>query len=232
MRKLSSGLAVVIAAILYFIGSSLNGVEAKQTERIINDKFVHVERKVTTLEVKEISTKKKEVRQKIKQIKQKERKEVKKIFIGDSRFVGMEAYTSTGDNEEYIAKISQGYNYLSKEAMILAESKITDKYDYKIIIGLGVNDLGNIDKYIDFYNNLDIKAEIYIVSVNPIDYHKTISNDNISEFNNRVKNEVSGIKFIDTYSFLMKTGYGTDDGLHYNTSTYKKIKDYIDKEIS
>ena len=194
MRKLSSGLAVVVVAILYFIGSSLNGVEAKQTERIINDNFVHVERKITTLEVKEISTKKKEVRQKIKQIKQKERKEVRKIFIGDSRFVGMEAYLGTEDNEEYIAKISQGFHYLSNEAMILAESKLTDKYDYKIIIGLGVNDLGNIDKYIDFYNNIDIKAEIYIVSVNPVAYHKTISNYNISEFNNRIKNEVNEIR--------------------------------------
>lgn len=232
MKRLSSGLAVVITATIYFIGSLLRGVEAKNITTYSTSEVKVEKHEIKTLEIKEIAVSKKVIRQEIRQIKQKERKEIRKIFIGDSRFVGMGDSLEPSANEEYIAKVGQGYNYLSKEAYDIAKRDLDNNYRYKIVIGLGINDLGNIDKYIEFYNNININAEVYIVSVNPIAYHNVISNNSIELFNNRIKKEVLGVKYIDTYNYLMKTGYRTTDGLHYTADTYKKIKDYIDKEIA
>ena len=64
----------------------------------------------------------------------------------------------------------------------------------------------------------------------------------VRSFNNVIRSGLCGgssplYTYIDTYSYLMKTGYGTDrnregwdegidDGLHYTTKTYKRIYKY------
>ena len=68
--------------------------------------------------------------------------------------------------------------------------------------------------------------DLYIVSVNPVEYHKYITNDMISSFNKEIS-MIPNTHYIDTYSCLMNGGFSTVDGLHYTKDTYKKIYNLI-----
>lgn len=157
------------------------------------------------------------------------------IFIGDSRFVGMDdvCNISETDNRFVIAKVSEGYDFLINTALPEAEritqnnSNITD---WKYIICLGVNDLYNLDKYIDTYSELCNTIDLIIVSVNPIEYHNTISNETIEEFNSKLEN-IEGIQYVDSYSILLNNGFGTIDGIHYTDRTYELIYNIINNAI-
>ena len=39
------------------------------------------------------------------------------------------------------------------------------------------------------------------------------------------------IHYIDTYHFLLETGFSSSDGLHYNAATYQKLYDFILDQI-
>lgn len=158
------------------------------------------------------------------------------IYIGDSRFVGMNSACDIDSNSNafVIAKIGEGYEYLK----YTAEGKMGDiisghpEYDeWKIIICLGVNDLGNVKKYKEEFKNLALKEDLYVVSVNPVECHDYISNDMISSFNREISS-VANIHYIDSYSELMNSGFSTVDGLHYTMDTYKKIYNLINKNLS
>ena len=38
-------------------------------------------------------------------------------------------------------------------------------------------------------------------------------------------------RYIDCYSYLVKKGYSTHDGLHYTASTYKKIYNFVVSKV-
>ena len=149
------------------------------------------------------------------------------IYIGDSRFVGMDTVCniSSTDNNWMIAKVGKGYDFLIGEALPKVNDIIENNNNIKswnIIICLGVNDLHNVDKYVDVYNNMKDKMHISLVSVNPIEYHDLISNSDIEEFNKKLYN-IEGIDYIDTYTTLLTDGFTTTDGLHYTNKTYEDI---------
>ena len=158
------------------------------------------------------------------------------IFIGDSRFVGMNNICKIDSNQDnyVIAKVGEGYNYLVNTAIQEATNIVASNESietWNIIICLGVNDLGNLNKYIEAYNNIDkTNINIILVSVNPVEYHNSITNEQIEEFNNAIK-EIENTKFIDTYSKLIEDGYNTTDGVHYDALTYNKIYSYIVNNI-
>lgn len=153
------------------------------------------------------------------------------IFVGDSRFVGMKSAVDTG-NDVFISKVSQGYSYfVSKKSTI--KSKETS--NSVLIIGFGVNDLGNVDKYIKFVNNAGFKSDVYFLTVNPVQEGKgsySVKNSSIKAFNKKLKSGAKKYKVIDTYSYLNKNGYNTTDGLHYDNATYKKIYKYIKSKVN
>ena len=143
------------------------------------------------------------------------------LFVGDSRTVGL-ADCVYGVSSK--AKVGAKVDYLQS---ILSEVTKTRKKN--VIFNFGVNDLGNINKYIKVYKSLPkefIKNNnVIIMSVNPTDGSKYGSwNTDIDKFNKKMKaNLPSGVKYLDTNSKLKKEGFSTRDGVHYKEVTYKRI---------
>ena len=202
--------------------------EATSSENIVTVNFENVElnNEVGVTEVKELE----------KEEEQKEPEVTGYIFIGDSRTVGMNNTINIDsiDNQWVVAKVGMGYKWLIDEGWVKAKQVMRDNTqvdNWKIICNLGVNDLYDIDKYVDFYIDNSDDYDITFVSVNPtVDEAGGVQCSQIEEFNDKIV-ELSNIEYIDTYDKLMKTGYDAPDGLHYDNKTYKKIYRIIMDEI-
>lgn len=148
------------------------------------------------------------------------------IFIGDSRFLGMEK--SNTKKYDFFCEIGKGYNWYTDNFSNI-EPFIKD--DTIIIFGLGVNDLYNIKNYQKLAQS-PYFSKMYFLSVNPVDETKeqafgyTVTNEDIEKFNEQMK-EIFGDKYIDSNNYLKEDGFNTIDGLHYDSKTYTKIYDYI-----
>ncbi len=149
------------------------------------------------------------------------------IFIGDSRFVGMDNICKMSSiyDEYVIAQNGMGYDWLVSTAMPQADAIIaTNPYKrWVLIMALGVNDLSNINSYLAKYKELSAKYNLVLTSVNPVENHEFISNTTISSFNSSLRS--LGLPFIDTYSVLASEGFSTVDGLHYTAATYIRINE-------
>lgn len=156
------------------------------------------------------------------------------IWVGDSRTEGMSNAVTSGDNV-WIAQSSTGYNWFNDTAAQQVTSALRE--GDTIVFNFGVNDLGNVNNYIEKLNSLASgdwsKADkIIVMSVNPvIDGRNNASNAAIEQFNNAMKDGLSDkITYVDTYSKLKDTLTEEDfdqAGLHYTNEVYKKIYDMI-----
>lgn len=155
------------------------------------------------------------------------------IWVGDSRTVGMQQAIGGSDKNEWVCKTAEGYNWFVNTAIGSVNSKL--KKDDTIVFNLGVNDLGNVDKYVKKLNSLangDWKKakKIIVMSVNPTDsskYSGGATNEAIKKFNSKMKSGLDGsIKYVDTYSQIKDT-MKTSDGLHYDKATYKSLYNII-----
>lgn len=155
------------------------------------------------------------------------------VFIGDSRFEGMRqaAHMSIVPDVYVIAKSSKGYTWLMSSAIPqLALLEQTTDYDkYIVICNLGINDLGNLNKYISAIPELQAYAtELYWVAINPtIDSKTRVKCRSIENFNNTLKLYFPYVTWIDTYTYLLTDGFNSADGLHYDSATYNKLYYYI-----
>ena len=178
------------------------------------------------------------------------------IIIGDSRTVGMCA-SITGDwtycqygnggpkydsNDIYIAQGSIGYSWFNSTAVVAVNNIIAANPNttFNIYSLMGVNFLlSDVNKYIPKYNSLAVNEwknhNLILVSVNPVDevmeakYGYSTKNADIVSFNSQLKNGTSGIsniKYCDTYNAVLPT-LSTSDGLHYNSSTYLSIYNFM-----
>lgn len=152
------------------------------------------------------------------------------IWVGDSRFVGMKGAKSTS-KDVYIAEVGKGYDWFVDTAIPEVAKNLQDKDT--IVIGLGINDLNNVDKYIEKINDLKKndwkKYSVMFLSVNPVNDERSqnVKNEQIEEFNNKVMDNLIGsIAFIDSYSQL-KGNIESNDGVHYDSSTYATIYDIV-----
>ena len=151
------------------------------------------------------------------------------VFLGDSRFVGMEKYAQGLGlpNIYVIAKVAKGYNWLEQNALAeLQQLKDSTDYDkYIVICNLGVNDLGNLNKYISILPRFYAEdTDLYWMSVNPtIDSLSTVKCGKIEEFNNTLKQYIPATNWIDTYTYLTLNGFKSRDGVHYDSDTYNMI---------
>lgn len=156
------------------------------------------------------------------------------IFIGDSRFVGMDEVVNIEghDREFLVAKIGQGYFWFKNTALKKCENirkKNTALTKWRYVICLGVNDLSNIKNYLKEYKKLtknDDNIQLILVSVNPVKNYSSVSNENIKKFNMKLKE--AGYDYIETYKNLTKNGFNTTDGLHYDRETYRVIYNLIE----
>lgn len=148
------------------------------------------------------------------------------IMVGDSRFVGMQQ--AVGDAGcVWIGQVSAGLDWFANTAVPEIDAVVGD--GSVIIINMGVNDLGNVWGYLDILNQkvpqwLEKGAVVYYMSVNPVESHPYISNDDIANFNNILYNNMPPeVGWIETYSYLLEYGYGTQDGVHFDAGTYQTI---------
>jgi len=141
------------------------------------------------------------------------------LFVGDSRTVGMASYVPMN----YMAEVGVGYDYLARH-----RSEILRMENMNIVFNLGVNDLVNLDQYIEFFQSLPEEFtwnnNLYVLSVNPCSGPYEYMNEDIIYFNVQLSDSLpSLIRFIDTYSYLSEVGFDSPDGLHYAQSTYETI---------
>lgn len=161
------------------------------------------------------------------------------IFVGDSRMVGMSMSVSRTDTA-FVAEVGMGYYWLKSTALAELEKLLKMVPDAKVILALGVNDLGEVSNYISCYRKLAEdypRADFHVLSVTPVDYEKAVlsgyghvTNEKIMEFNRSVQ-AVFGNQYIDAYTYLEQNGFETNDGLHYLTSTYQKLFNYIISQV-
>lgn len=173
------------------------------------------------------------------------------IFVGDSRFVGMQEATLSSD--VYIAKVGEGYPWLTGSALKALEEELALYPKSKVIFNFGINDLGsngleNANNYITLYASLTVRypdTRFYFLSVNPIErnlakkkkYDITIvNNNNIKRFNAAIK-AAFPTAYLDSYSYLVDGGYidingkSTGDGIHYNYEVSRLIYNFVLSKI-
>ena len=149
------------------------------------------------------------------------------IFVGDSRTVGMQSAIAPSDTL-YIAKNGQGYAWLKSTAGVQLRYYLKSNPDVKVVLALGVNDLGNVNSYISYYKKLIKefpKTKFYVLSVNPVNekirrYH--IKNSSIEAFNKKMYVAFRS-RYVNTYKQMKQEGFGTKDGLHYLEADYQKL---------
>lgn len=157
------------------------------------------------------------------------------IFCGDSRTVLMSRVINNPDHL-YVARSGCGYFWFRSTGMGDLQKYLEKNPKAKIILNLGVNDVGNCEKYINLYKDLFKMypmAKIYIMSVNPVDdinYPEIIerhkSTAEVEAFNKKMK-AAFPTRYIDAYSYLKQIGFGTIDGVHYTDQTYRDIYQYV-----
>ena len=154
------------------------------------------------------------------------------IFVGDSRFNGMNMYTGKATGY-LVAKDSMGYTWLTRTATyevdhIKAAHPEVD--NWTVVVNLGVNDLYNADRYISFYKQMMTDGtRVIAMSVNPTNRKRNSLNKEIDDFNDKL--EESGLEYFDMCSHLREVGFDTVDGLHYNRDTnieiWNELNNYI-----
>lgn len=166
------------------------------------------------------------------------KKSNKFLIVGDSRTVGMDMVISASKTK-FIGKVSMGYSWLVSTAGPQVKQYLAKNPNANVVFAFGINDLGNVNRYISYYKSLVKKypkANFRFMSVNPVNealasrVGYSVKNSAIKTFNKKLKNAF-GSKYLNTYTWLNKNGFSTGDGLHYTGDTYKKLYNYIVKNI-
>ncbi|MDD4705965.1 MAG: NlpC/P60 family protein [Bacilli bacterium] len=156
------------------------------------------------------------------------------IYVGDSRINNIKN-TLNKSEITYMTQDGAGYIWFSDDTVLNELQGYigadTTKY---VIFSFGINDLNNIDKYINVYNTLinNYKnVKFYFMSVNPVNEELAIANgynitnEEIMVFNNKLSSTFPD-NYIDVFSQI-KDNFNTDDGVHYDNDTNQKIHNLV-----
>lgn len=152
------------------------------------------------------------------------------IFVGDSRVVGMAGVGGF----HYVGEVGVGYSWLTGDGISWLQQEMAAYPGAAVVFCFGINDLGNIDAYIAYYNSLLGQypdKDLYFMSVNPVNETAelysgyTVSNETVEAFNHSLMEHFPN-QYIDVYSYLLANGFGTGDGIHYDGATYDSIQQY------
>ncbi|MBQ3967903.1 MAG: SGNH/GDSL hydrolase family protein [Lachnospiraceae bacterium] len=160
------------------------------------------------------------------------------VFLGDSRFVGIDNLTSD-PSDKFYAKVGAGYTYLEsvKEQVIRAGTTGS-----ALIIGLGVNDSGyNAARYAATINDIAARypGKVFFTTVNPVNEEQAaknnyiVSNEKIAQFNASVRAGLApNVYVIDTNAYLTNVGCSWRDGLHFADITSITVYNYIRQTVT
>ena len=176
------------------------------------------------------------------------------IVVGDSRMEyiidGRHGEIDIPKNYDFIAKSGTTIDWFKNTALEQLKNKLDNKdkkYNYYVVINMGVNDINYIDDirkrssdYFEYYKRLALKyptVDFYIMSVNPVsdeiinNFFKTNkrSNKKIEAFNKKTIGLIKEfdypyLKYCDAYHDIY---FKTIDGLHYKQETSQDIINYI-----
>lgn len=171
-------------------------------------------------------------------------------FLGDSLTDGCEWNELLSNNNIK----NRGLNGDSTQGVLNRLNQLTKSKPQKIFIMIGINDLlsnietnivlDNYQKIIQTIKTDSPKTKIYLESILPINFEldktkRPITNQNISDFNNKLKNfsDNSTIFYIDLYSKFLDSSNQLDkqytlDGIHLNGQGYLIWKNEVSKYIS
>ena len=158
------------------------------------------------------------------------------IFFGDSRVVGMSEYAG---GYHYVGRVSAGYSYMAGDGYTALTQMMADWPYADIVFCFGVNDPGNVDSYIGFYQSFlaaypDRRA--WFMAVTPVSEVQAaaagyqIRNAQIEAFNAALQSAFPD-RYIDCYTYLMENGVNTGDGVHYDGTTYAAEQDFTWRTI-
>ena len=183
--------------------------------------------------------------------------EVKRIFVGDSRTVGLyqimteDTLVKAGSTQSalnqlakgrtdlYIGKVGMGYDWLAASAVEELKTVLMRYPKSKVVLRMGINDLGNISAYIALYKKLMNQypnASFYTESVTPVDETLgrqngySVTNKQILQFNVRLKAAFPQ-NYISSYNYVVKNKGKTVDGIHYMPDTYRMIYRFLDSVV-
>ncbi|MCR4922561.1 MAG: hypothetical protein K5931_00940 [Lachnospiraceae bacterium] len=176
------------------------------------------------------------------------------VFLGDSRTVGMVNFKYISD-EDALAKVGIAHTAVEKTTFTQNSGKQYTVKQYLSAVSpkvayvcYGVNGLDSIseEKYIESYTSLvdkiiewAPKTNIVLMAIWPVDdngiYKGKVKNEWIEKYNKFLLSlaEEKGIYYLDVDTVLkndegsIKEEYDSGDGLHYSSSAYKVILDYI-----
>ena len=157
----------------------------------------------------------------------------KYIFVGASRIVDMSVAVNSSTTV-FIAQAGEGYKWLKRTAYPQLKSYLNKHPKCKVVFNLGNNDIKNLSLYISFYKKIIReypKVSFYFLDALPGDGASAVKNVKRQIFNNKMK-AVFGKRCIGGYDYLMRSGFSTVDGIHYNKQTSQKIYRYVINKIS
>ena len=151
------------------------------------------------------------------------------IMVGDSRCVQMQAAVG-GGGCSWICENSKEYTWFSEKAIPRFDPYVGK--GTKVVINMGVNDPEHYQQYAELVNVKAAEwaargARTYFVSVNPVWENPYTTQEQVDTFNANVPGMLSGVKWIDTSSWLTTNGYRLVDGLHFDDPTSVNIFNLI-----
>lgn len=158
-----------------------------------------------------------------------------RIWVGDSRTLGMERALNGSTPDIFIGAAGEGYDWFASDGLPQLRSAIKAHLDAPVIFNLGVNDYDNLSRYLALYQSLLEEyptTRFCFLSVNPIDPDRcqNITNEEISDFNAHLQ-ELAGDTYIDSYTWMRANDVRTKDGIHYEEDDYRALYKYVISQI-
>ena len=178
---------------------------------------------------------------------EEERTGFRRIWIGDSRMVGMQrVMQGTSPLDVFIAKGATYFEWFRDTAVPEMKRYLSDGEAWNVIIEMGVNDCANntkgwsaftVSDYIALINRLTNeypKVRFYFMSVGRTvgNYQGTTVirkhqlNPEINDFNARIQNDCYAI-YLAVGEYIYKNALTYADGVHYTAATNRAIYDYV-----
>lgn len=168
------------------------------------------------------------------------------VMVGDSRFHHTyRQYGITAPNTVFVSKPGEGYDWLVQYGYNRIVNAVKGSTKAAIVVNMGVNDLSNTNKYLNFMNKTMLQmaqkynCDLYYMSVNPVNESVFPANSirkkykkmsSVLSFNKKMKAGLNpAISYIDTCSYLRKRftydEMTVSDGVHYTRATSQIIFD-------